>query len=93
MGKGVQTTREHGEAVRVHLLSQGMIAHGCRILQKEGGVVIFPVKDSISIEHLQTVDGLASIVECDHIVPDNFAWNTLEKNLEGLLDEKGLLKC
>lgn len=87
MGLGVRVPAEHAEKVRVHLLGQDQVAHGCRILQSEGKIT-FPVKDTTSQTHIEAIANLGSeLVECEHVVPDSFGWNSLAKNLERVIDE------
>lgn len=88
MGLGVRVSAEHAEKVRVHLLGKdNQIAHGYRILQANG-FITFPVKDSTSQTHIEAVQNLGSeLVEYEHVVPDSFGWNSLAKNLEGIIDE------
>ena len=77
---------KNAEKARLHLIGQDLIAYGCRIHQ-EGGMVTFPVKDTTSPAHLEGIGHIgASLVQFEHVVPDTFGWNSLAKNLEGIID-------
>jgi len=92
MSIGVRAPKHLAEAVRQHLVSFDLIAFGKRIKQEshEGiQCVVFPVKNTIHAGQVEAYqqDGV-EIVEYEHVVPDNFAWSSLEKNLEGVLSAK-----
>lgn len=47
------------------------------------------MKDTTKGENLESIKELgAALVECEHIIPDNFGWNSLAKNLEGIISEE-----
>lgn len=88
MGLGVRVDGKSAEKVRVHLLSKDLISFGCRIHQ-DAGVVTFPVKDTTSQADLEGTEQYgATLVECEHVIPETFGFNSLAKNLEGIIDEE-----
>jgi len=92
MALGVRVLNTLAERVKQHLVSLDLMAYGNRIIRQCSGTkqyIIFPVKEFIVESHIDLFrgDGV-EIVPCDHVVPDTFAWFSLEKNLEGALTAK-----
>ncbi len=86
--KGIKVAFAHGEGVRTYLLSHDLMTFGKKYTRKDG-FIYFPVKDTITEQQRTDIQNLnGSFVEYEHVMPDKWVWNTLDKNLDGLLSEE-----